>query len=91
MNHVGDGRGRRPPLPFGAFLLLAPGLQLLSVESGVHLVPEPVIFAGNVRGVLNDQGVIGLQPQVLSDLQEAVDGRDLLLPDAPFLMHVLAG
>ena len=83
--------GHRPPLPFGAFLLLAPGLQLLFVESSVHLVPKPVILAGNVRGVLNNQGVIGLQPQVLCDLQEAVDGCDLLLPYAPFLMQVLAG
>ena len=85
------GAGHRPPLPFGAFLLLAPGLQLLSVESSVHLVPKPVILAGDVRGVLNNQGVIGLQPQVLCDLQEAVDGYDLLLPYAPFLMQVLAG
>ena len=83
--------GHRPPLPSGAFLLLAPGLQLLFVESSVHLIPEPVILAGDVRGILNDQGVIGLQPQVLCDLQEAVDGCDLLLPCAPFLMQVLAG
>lgn len=78
------------PVPSGSFLLLASGLHLLFGESGVRFLPEPVTLTGNVGGVLNHQGVIGLQPHVLGDLQEAVDGRGLLLPDAPFLMQALA-
>lgn len=78
------------PLPFGSFLWLVSGLHLRFMVSSIHFVPQPVIFTRNVRSVLNDQGVVGLQPHVFRNLQEAVDGRDLLLSDAPFLKQVLA-
>lgn len=77
-------------LPFGSFLRLASGLHLLFMVSSIHFVPQPVIFTCDVGSILDDQGIVGLQPHVLCNLQEAVDGRDLLLSDAPFLKQVLA-